>query len=460
MTTDDQTDDVERRRYLKALAAAGVLGTGGLAGCSGDGSSTDTGNGGNDSGDGGGGDGGGDGGGANTTNIVYHDRREQQRDYANGFNEGHDNIAVEATIESNSARYKQTLANIAAGNAPDVLGLDIVRVAQFADMGALSDLGDWLSGLSYSDDIPDSLKTGFSQYQNTVVGAPFWLDLSAYFYNKKHFEQAGLDPENPPATFSGFRDALRKLSSDGPGDIALAGALHGGPLGFFGLPHFWSTGANVRKWTEDGMKVDLDSPEAIQAAEHLTKLVRDDSIETNDLLSASWDQFHSQFLDGSASVVFSSGFVIGEAESNNPELYQNLGSSLMPAPEGKAQKTFVGGNAITIPTQTQQDDAKFKAAKEFAKWVNTEEGMKITLQHGMFPGRQSGFDLPEAQKKRRGELFKPLKQGLSNGQAPTLDPNNEEALGFYRAELTKAFQGKKSAEAACKTAATKMRDLY
>lgn len=434
MTNRDQTDDVERRQYLKALAAAGAVGTSGLAGCT--------------------------GGGSNTTEIVYHDRREQQRDYAKGFNESHDDISVEATIESNSARYKQTLANIAAGNAPDVLGLDIVRVAQFADMGALSDLGSWIEDLSYYDDFFDPLKTGFSQYQNTVIGAPFWLDLSAYFYNKKHFEQAGLDPENPPTTFAGFRDALRKLSSDGPADVALSGSLHGGPLGFFGLPHFWSTGANVRKWTEDGMKVDLDSPEAIQAAEHLTKLVRDDSIKTNDLLSASWSQFHSQFLDENASVVFSSGFVIGESKSKNPELYQNLGSSLMPAPEGKTQKTFVGGNAITIPTQTQQDDAKFKAAKEFAKWVNTEEGMKITFDHGMFPGRESAFEMEAAKKDRRDELFAPLKQGFSNGQAPTLDPKNEEALGFYRSELTKAFQGKKSPEEACKTAAQKMRGIY
>src|SRR5699024_8740848 len=38
---------------------------------------------------------------------------------------------------------------------------------------------------------------------------------SVMFYNKDMFEEVGLDPENPPATFSEMKEAAEKIADDG-----------------------------------------------------------------------------------------------------------------------------------------------------------------------------------------------------------------------------------------------------
>ena len=60
-------------------------------------------------------------------------------------------------------------------------------------------------------------------------------------YNKAHFETAGLDPENPPATWEAFIEACEKLKA--AGITPISGGLKDGPWGEWFMGH--SIGQNL-----------------------------------------------------------------------------------------------------------------------------------------------------------------------------------------------------------------------
>ena len=92
-----------------------------------------------------------------------------------------------------------------------------------------------------------------STWEGKKYGLPFVMDLSVWMYNKKLFNQAGLDPNKPPtslAEFAGRRPAVGKLGSD------IHGTFFGGDCGgcevFTWWPIVWADGAagHEPRWQE------------------------------------------------------------------------------------------------------------------------------------------------------------------------------------------------------------------
>lgn len=386
-------------------------------------------------------------GGGSDTKLTYHDRDDQYSDYATKFNKNNDNIKVKEEIEPDDARYKGVIAQMSAGKAPEVLGLDVVRIGQFADLNALADLTNYVEGLEYYDDVFEPLRTDFVQYDGSKYGLPFWLDLSMYSYNKKHFEKAGLDPEKPPETWADFEDACQKLKDTGYTPVATT--FSGGLTEFFWYPFAWANGAEFLN--KDKTATGFDSQAAAEAMEFWVNLSKEGY--TTDLVSSGWSDIHQKFVDEKASIVFGSGFTASYVRENNKNLFKNLGSEMFPKPSGGKQQTFIGGNSIVITKQTKQNKKKFDAAKKFLKWTNTEQGMNETLKRGGLPGRKRGFELA---KNREAEFFPQAKEALKKGHAPPIHPKYEQLVKPVRTAMENALVGNMSAEKALADASKKM----
>ncbi|WP_274650799.1 ABC transporter substrate-binding protein [Paenibacillus humicola] len=135
----------------------------------------------------------------------------------NDFNASQDKIFVKHTYLPFGDIWTKELAQVAAGNPPDVIVNDITTVAQRAVKNQNTNLKDLIG----SDDIqsrffPELWKT--TLYNNEPYALPFVTDTRVMFYNKKLFKEAGLDPNKPPATWDELEaDAkkLDKIGSDG-----------------------------------------------------------------------------------------------------------------------------------------------------------------------------------------------------------------------------------------------------
>jgi ABC-type glycerol-3-phosphate transport system substrate-binding protein len=119
---------------------------------------------------------------------------------------------VEATLMDTDVVIPQFTEAAAAGNVPDV---------QFLFNGIYHMENVWLGYLDPLDDLvsaevlENSNATNLSKFEGKQYRVGFYPVGLGMAYNKDLFEQAGLDPDNPPADWDAFLDACDKLKSSG-----------------------------------------------------------------------------------------------------------------------------------------------------------------------------------------------------------------------------------------------------
>jgi raffinose/stachyose/melibiose transport system substrate-binding protein len=138
---------------------------------------------------------------------------------AKEFEAANPHVTIKATVLENEA-YKAKLTTITqSGKAPDIFaswGGGVLK--QQIDAGLVKDIS-----ADVADVLPNFTPASLSAYQvdGKTYGLPTDIGLVGFWYNKKHFEQAGIT--EPPATWSAFLDAVKKLKAAGITPIALAG---------------------------------------------------------------------------------------------------------------------------------------------------------------------------------------------------------------------------------------------
>ncbi len=110
--------------------------------------------------------------------------------------------------------------------------------------GLFNEVSGWLD---------TELKVGES---GTYAGLPFGGQGILWYFNKKLFKQAGLDPTKPPATFDEFASICEALKSKGIAPIGISGSDSFTPWWMFGswLTQSFPTEQAVREFATGGLK--------------------------------------------------------------------------------------------------------------------------------------------------------------------------------------------------------------
>lgn len=259
--------------------------------------------------------------------------------------------------------YDQKLAAaVAAGNPPDVVTLDVVKLPQLMAGGVLTDLTDRAHGLDYFDQLAQSY-VDYSTTDGKIFALPENIDASSLFWNKDLFAEAGLDPEKPPTTFAEIREYAAKITALG-GDkrgFYLAGQC-GGCNRYTFSPLIWASGGDYTD--ASGTEATLTSDGVVDALTLYQDLWESGDIpaEAKDDTGANWV---GGFGSGNIGMVGLGAFAIAQMSSTYPEI--NFGITTLPGVDGGAS-SFTGGDVIGIPAGSKNVDA----AWEFLQWTLTE----------------------------------------------------------------------------------------
>ena len=90
---------------------------------------------------------------------------------------------------------------IATGDVPDLMGMDLIYAPQFENAGQLVDVTDKIKDWPELATASPGHMT-VATFNDRLYGVPLYADVSALFYNKDLFEQAGLDPDKPPTSLA------------------------------------------------------------------------------------------------------------------------------------------------------------------------------------------------------------------------------------------------------------------
>jgi len=299
------------------------------------------------------------------------------------FNASRDDIEVIPVAIPWKEHEKKVLTAILSGNPPDLINL-VTPISKWASRMALMSLDDMIAASTV--DSSDFFASNWYDvtHQGSVYGLPMHTASYAFFYNKGHFREAGLDPNQPPATW----DELAQISKllDKRDD---AGRLQ--RLGF--LPDYGNTQMPmIMAWQRDAeflqgdTLVTMDNEELMKALEWVERFYADYTLESILGFRAGLGIADQQgFISGKLSMMVLDNTFIDQIGRYAPNL--DYGVSVIPTwPDGK----LVGSTGtwwVAIPRGAKNAKAAWEFL-QFATGLESQREESMTMTENLFPANR------------------------------------------------------------------------
>lgn len=347
------------------------------------------------------------------------------------FNAGHE-TKVDLQLVPSDQMVQKYATSAAGGSAPDIIGLDLIYTPAFAAAGQLEDLSSFAKGLPYYDQLSKAhIEAG--SYDGKTYGMPLLAEGSVLLWNKKLFEQAGLDPNAPLTNWAEIEAAAAKVDALG-GDINgfyFAGAC-GGCNAFTFLPLVWASGGDI--FADGAKKATLDTPQMHDAINFYRSMVEKgyvpEGAETDN--GSNW---LSTFAAGNVGISQSGAFSIGTLTKEYPEV--DFGITFIPGKDGN-RSSFGGGDNFAVSAGHAD---KLPAIKEFVDFLYSVEGQTILASGGSLPTRA---DVAAEALKDQDPRYAVAAEAMSIGRTPSSPVYNDlinSPTGPWAQMLTEAFFG-------------------
>jgi len=377
-----------RRTFIKG---AGVASVAGLAGCTGNGNNGDSTT--SKSGDNSGTTTTKSGGGGKTTIKFWHamggDLGKFVNTLAKDFTSQSDNVTVEATQKGS---YRETLnattSAVQAGNPPAIAQIFEIGTQLALDSGAFTPVEDIIPSdqIDYGNYL-DSV-TNYYRVDGKLHSMPFNSSNSIFYYNKNAFEDAGLDPENPPTTLNGITQAAKTLTDAGVVDKGTSWPNHS-----WFVEQWFAEQNQPLVNNENGRggratKTYLDSDASKTIFNWMVDLYNQGQY-LNPGIEA-WSEAQQAFLTKKVGILGYSTSSIAPMKKGAKKNGFELGTVEMPVPKGNRHGVVIGGASLWVPNGLS--DAEKQAAADFLVWLTKPEQQIRWHKHtGYFPVRKESI---------------------------------------------------------------------
>jgi len=281
------------------------------------------------------------------------------------FNKTHDDIFVDATPIPWNEHEKKVLTAILSGNPPDVVSL-IAPVQQWASRMALRPLDKLIRQDNFDSSYVFPALWEEVNYEGHVFAIPTHTASYAFFYNKKLFKEAGLDPENPPNTWDEVKEYSKKLTRMENQEYTQIGFI---PIyGNFQVTVSLATELGAKFLSDDGKTVHLDNEQMVQSLEWILDYYSDYDYDKLVSFQSGFgyaDQ-HGFLAEKVAMMILDHTFLDG-IDIYKPEL--DFSVSAIPSFEGYETASSTGNWWMAMPRGAKN----IKAAWEFMKFAVSYE---------------------------------------------------------------------------------------
>jgi multiple sugar transport system substrate-binding protein len=230
------------------------------------------------------------------------------------WNATHDN-QIELTEIPPDEFVTKFAAAIAGGEAPDIVGIDLIYTPAFAAEGQLVNITDKVEQLPFLDDLSPA-HVALGTYEGSNYAVPFAAEGSFLIYNRGLFEAAGLDPDSPPTNWDEILDAARAITALGDDTYGyyFAGSC-AGCNAFTFLPLIWASGGDVL--SEDYSEPTLDDP-MVRAALEFYRTMWEEGLIPEGAEIDSGENFVNAFGSGKIGMAGTGAFGINTYKTNFP----------------------------------------------------------------------------------------------------------------------------------------------
>jgi multiple sugar transport system substrate-binding protein len=289
-------------------------------------------------------------------------------------------------------------------------------------------------------DLPPSCFNTVS-WEGNLLGLPYSLSLLTLFYNREHFDAAGL--ARPPANWAELKGYARELTR---GDEQYGWVLnYGAPHGIGGVASYWMVflqQAGGTMYGDGGLPAFNDQPgvDALQLMIDLMPATAPSSLSTVGIIDAT-----TMLKTEKASMMMNWPFMWKDAQDPTmSHLSGKLGGALLPA--GAAGTASIdGSDAWAIAASSKNPDIALDLI-EF--YLDSEVQKRQILDTGWLPARLSVLADPEVQRAATNASI--VLEQAKHPYNSFLTPDYDAVTRVLGIEIQKALAGEKTAAQALK----------
>ena len=276
--------------------------------------------------------------------------------------------------------YTVVDTRIAAGQAPDILNIDVF--ANYANEGLLEPVSQWCPEELYNDFFPSFIDQ--SVIDGTVWAVPDLASARALFYNVDMFEEVGIEV---PTTWAELEDASQAIIDFYDGEVY--------PWGIDMTTDEGQAAFAYYTWGNGGGFVDADgnwavnSPENVEAIEYAIGLINKGYTNPSPATPTRYD-LQDMFAAGKLAMVIAPNQLPTYVADKGGSI--NLATANIPANEGKSSSSVGVMDRVmafkdeSAPDQAKRDEAIGKFAEFF---YNPENYVGWVSMEGFLPAVNS-----------------------------------------------------------------------
>ena len=360
-----------------------------------------------------------------------------------GFEEENPHIDVNPVYSGN---YDDTLVQaqsaIDAGDVPattvllstDMFSLiDDDLLVPFDDVVATEEEEEWL------DSFYDEFMYNSRDAEGTTWGIPFQRSTIVQYYNKEAFEEAGLDPDQPPSDWDELVEMSAQLQEGSDVQWGVQMPSSGFPYWLF---QTFTTQLGVEIVNDEGNEVYLDKPEVTEALEFWHSLNEEHGVHPPGVVD--WGTTPEDFMQEEVGIIWTTTGNLANIRDNAPF---DFGVSMLPERERRGSPTGGGNFYLFADAPPEQQRAAVELIRyltqpeQAAEW-SIETGYVAPLPEAWETDAMQEYvaDFPEAEVARdqlehsvrelatyhRGEVYDTVNDALQ--AALTGEQPPEEAL--------------------------------
>ncbi|MEU2658629.1 extracellular solute-binding protein [Streptomyces sp. NPDC007325] len=295
------------------------------------------------------------------------------------FNKTYPNVTVEGrSTPGQCMEPARFTAMLKAKSQPDVFFTYFTDLPQVLAENGAEDISAYVNPWTVpllqdiNPDVLDSLR-----HRGRLYGLPTSNYTMGLLINRKLFEDAGLDPDDPPRTWEGVRAAAKRIAALGDGVAGFGEYSAGNTGGWHFTAQLYSLGGDVVDSTGGEAAFNTDLGRQVAKNLHAMRW-EDDSMGGTQLLK--WGDLQKRLAGDKLGMFLAAPDDITYMVQQLGARYENFGMGPIPGGEN----TLAGGNTYMVKEGISPD--KIKAA---IAWLNFKN---LTVGKGQFDWSRTRAD--------------------------------------------------------------------
>lgn len=332
------------------------------------------------------------------------------------------------------------------GEMPDVFWMHSDQISSYAQYDdILLNLSDKIENSDKIDlaNYPENLVSIYQNEKGDQLAVPKDIDTCAVWYNKKMFDEAGIEYPTVDWTWDDFREIAKKLTN--PEKNQYGTAIKPGSYQESWYSTIYAYGGEVI--SEDKKKSGFDNPKTIEAMQLIENVIKDGSMPEYSIVAE--NNTEELMMAGTVAMTFQGSWMIPDLASSD---FIKENCDIAPLPKGPNGTKSIS-NGLGWAASAQGDHTE--EAWQLIEYLGSKEAQQKQAELGVTMAAYEGVS--DAWKNSHPEFnMQAYLDMLNDAQAYPSSKNTQVWYQVLMERMVDSFSGAKPMDQVCKDFAAEM----